>query len=204
MRVISDNYVAPGTQVSGRLGNTVFSGTVVHSPSTEERLGNLEKRLAAVESPSRAQINKLESTVLNVKSRLGRLEGGDTMDDRIRHLEKRIFHLQHRGGGLSSSLFKDNAEGFHFHGAIGPNTLMPTVDKMEQSVSDIEKLPSPDKIIRPVMKRLDVMESRINDLMAGGEDPRSTIGGLEKRLVDLENKAKVFKKKLVVPDDDAR
>jgi hypothetical protein len=189
--------------VSGRVGNNLFAGTVTSSPNTEERLANLEKRLAAVEKPATDQVRKLQDTMRNMKRRISSIEGTTTMKDRISILEKRIFQLQHRPRGLSASLFKDNEEGFHFHGAIGPNTLMPAVDRMEASVSAAEKLPGPAQVVRPVLRRLDHLESRIDELTAG-EHPRDTATKLERRLVKLEKQARSFSGELAAPEEDRR
>jgi len=187
--------------VSGRVGNSLFSGTVINSPNTEERLGNLEKRLAAVEKPSKEQVRKLQETMRNMKRRVSAIEGTTTMKDRITHLEKRIFQVQHRARGLSASLFKDNAEGFHFHGAIGPNTLMPKVDRMEAGIAAAERQPDPAKVVRPIMRRLERMEDRIDDITTQEEHPRDTVTKLERRLVKLERQARGFAGELVAPED---
>jgi hypothetical protein len=197
---MSDKYIAPGTEVTGRVGNSLFAGTVTSSPNTEERLANLEKRLAAVEKPAKDQVRKLQDTVRNFKRRISAVEGTATMKDRISVLEKRIFKLQHRAHGLPASLFKDNEEGFHFHGAIGPNKLTPELDKMEQKVAKVEKLPAPEQVVRPVMRRLDRIEQRIDELTSK-EHPRDTATKLERRLAKLERQARRYAGELAPPAD---
>ena len=128
------------------------------------------------------------------------VEGTATMKDRIAVLEKRIFRLENRPHGLPASLFKDNAEGFHFHGAIGPNTLTPQVDRMEAKVAAAERLPAPEQVVRPVMRRLDRIEQRVDELTAG-EHPRDTATKLERRLAKLERQARAFAGELAPPAD---
>ena len=160
----------------------------------------MEKRLAVIEKPANDQVRKLQDTVRNFKRRVSAIEGTATMKDRIAVLEKRIFRLQHRSHGLDASLFKDNAEGFHFHGAIGPNKLSPAVDKMEARVAAAERLPGPEQVVRPVMRRLDRIELRVNDLLAG-EHPRDTAAKLERRLAKLEKQARGFTGELAPAED---
>ena len=57
VKVISDKYIAPGTPVSGKVGNAAFAGTVVGSPNHQERMGNIERRLKALEPDNKEEVN---------------------------------------------------------------------------------------------------------------------------------------------------
>ena len=56
VKVISDKYIAPGTPVSGKVGNAAFIGTVVGSPNHQERMGNIERRLKALEPDNKEEV----------------------------------------------------------------------------------------------------------------------------------------------------
>ena len=56
VKVISDKYIAPGTQVSGSVGNAAFVGTVVGSPNHQERMGNIERRLKSLEPDHKEEV----------------------------------------------------------------------------------------------------------------------------------------------------
>lgn len=185
VRVLSDKYVAPGTPVSGRVGNSMFAGTVIGSPNTKERLAALEKRLSALEDPNKKQVVDLHDEIKDVEGRLSKIEGKKTIKDRMGELEDRINDLENKPDSLDSSLIKNNEEGFHFHGSIGPNTVEPSVDSVEAGLAAIEKAPGPEEAVRPVVNRLDEVQQRIDDL-EDSTHPKKTIAVLEKRLVSLE------------------
>ncbi len=56
VKIISDKYIAPGTPVSGSVGNAAFAGTVVGSPNHQERMGNIERRLKALEPDNKEEV----------------------------------------------------------------------------------------------------------------------------------------------------
>eukprot|EP00287_Rhodomonas_sp_CCMP768_P011171 CAMPEP_0196717868 /NCGR_PEP_ID=MMETSP1091-20130531/1181_1 /TAXON_ID=302021 /ORGANISM="Rhodomonas sp., Strain CCMP768" /LENGTH=293 /DNA_ID=CAMNT_0042058373 /DNA_START=8 /DNA_END=889 /DNA_ORIENTATION=+ len=185
VRVLSDKYITPGTPVSGRVGNSMFAGTVIGSPNTKERLADMEKRLSALEKPAKNQVVDLHDELHDVEGRLNRLEGKKTIKERVGELEDRIDNLEHTPPALDSNIIKDNEEGFHFHGHIGPNTVEPSVDQVESGLTAIEKAPGPAEAIRPVVNRLDEVSERVNEL-EDSTHPKKTIATLEKRLVALE------------------
>ena len=188
VKVISDKYIAPGTPVSGRVGDSMFSGTVVGSPNNAERLSDMEKRLSALEKPAKDQVIDLHHEVESMQDRLRRLEGTKSIKERIDYLEERFEELEKRPPSLDWRLIKDNSEGFHFHGSIGPNTVEPSVDKLETGLSKLEKKPGPEEVVRPIVSRLDDIEQRIDDI-SGGIDPKRTMANLERRLAALERLA---------------
>lgn len=188
VKVLSDKYIAPGTSVSGSVGDAQFSGTVVNAASTQERLGNIETRVGALEAPAKKQVDNIKDEIGELNGRLRNLEGGMTMDERVDYLEKRIKELESRPPAFNPSLIKNNAEGFHFHGAIGPNTLEPKLDTVEQSIAQIEREPSEKDVVEPVRSRLDDLARRIDDI-SDGMNPRRMMGKLEKRVIALEHNA---------------
>jgi len=191
VRVLSDKYISPGTPVSGRVGNSIFTGTVIGSPNTQERLGNMEKRLSALEKPAKQQVEDLKTRLSNMKARLRNLEGRKSIKERIDDLQERIRKLEDAPPALDPNMFKMNREGFHFHGSIGPNTVEPTVDRVEQAVRAVEKAPTPEEAVEPVVNRLDEIEARMDKAEESG-NPKKTLAGLEKRLVALERQASTY------------
>lgn len=89
---------------------------------------------------------------------------------------------------MDYSLIKDNPQGFHFHGNIGPNTLNPHLDDIEHGISKIEQQPGPDEAIDPVRHRLNDVERKIETLGGLGE-PRHEVTKLEKRILQVEKEA---------------
>eukprot|EP00960_Hanusia_phi_P025612 745764-Hanusia_phi.AAC.3 len=96
VKVISDKYIAPGTPVSGTVGNAGFLGTVVGSPNNLQRIGNIERRLEALEPRSRGEVQALQRKVKRLKRQLDHLEGHKTVQERLLELEKRIVELEKR------------------------------------------------------------------------------------------------------------
>jgi len=188
IRVMSDKFIQPGTPVSGRVGNSMFKGTVTQSPNGQERLANMEKRLAQLEEPAKGDVVDIHNQLQNFDGRLRTLEGSQTMDDRVDDLERKITRLENQKPGLDYRKIKYNREGFHFHGSIGPNQLEPSLNKVEENLSDIEKGPEPEEIVEPVATRLVDIEERINDI-SDEIKPKTKMAKLEKRLVALEHQA---------------
>jgi len=188
IRVMSDKYIQPGTPVSGRVGNSMFKGTVAQSPNDQERLANMEKRLAQLEEPAKGDVIDIHHQLQDFDGRLRNLEGSKTMEQRVDELERKITDLENQKPGLDWRKIKYNREGFHFHGSIGPNQLEPSLNKVEEGLSDIEKGPTPEEVIEPVATRLEDIEERINDI-ADEIKPQDKMAKMEKRLVALENQA---------------
>jgi polyhydroxyalkanoate synthesis regulator phasin len=188
IRVMSDKYIQPGTPVSGRVGNSMFKGTVTQSPNVQERLADMEKRLAQLEVPAKQPIIDMHKTLQDYDSRLRTLEGSQTMEERVDELERKITALENQKPGLDWRKIKYNREGFHFHGSIGPNNLEPSLDKVEENLSDIEKGPEPEEVVEPVATRLEEVEARINEI-ADEIKPKDKMAKLEKRLAALEKQA---------------
>ena len=90
--------------------------------------------------------------------------------------------------GLDVNLIKENPQGFHFHGNIGPNVLTPHLDDLENGITQIEQAPGPDEAVEPVKHRLNDIERKIEEL-GGVSGPRHEVAKLEKRIVQLEKKA---------------
>jgi hypothetical protein len=188
IRVMSDKYIQPGTPVSGRVGDSMFQGTVTQSPNDQERLANMEKRLAQLEEPARGDIVYLHNGLDDVDRRLHHLEGTKTMEERVDELDRKITDLENQKPGLDWRKVKYNGEGFHFHGSIGPNELEPSLNKVEEGLSEIEKGPAPEEVVAPVAERLEDIEARINDI-SDAIKPKDQMAKLEKRLVALEKQA---------------
>jgi hypothetical protein len=188
IRVMSDKYIQPGTPVSGRVGNSVFSGTVAQSPNDQERLANMEKRLAQLEEPAKGDIVDIHKQLQDFDGRLRQLEGSKTMEQRVDDLERKITQLENQKPGLDWRKIKYNREGFHFHGSIGPNMLEPSLNKVEENLSDVEKGPTPEEVVEPVATRLSDIEERINEV-ADEIRPKDKMAQMEKRLVALEKQA---------------
>ncbi|KAJ1488211.1 hypothetical protein T484DRAFT_2125376 [Baffinella frigidus] len=188
VKVLSDKYISPGTDVSGRVGDSMFSGTVVNAAGTQERLGNMETRVGALEAPAKKQVDDIKTEIGDLNGRLRDMEGGTTMEERVDYLEKRIKELETRPPAFNSAFIKNNEEGFHFHGAVGPNTLEPKLDTVEQSIAQMEHQPSEKDVIDPVRSRLDDVSRRLDEI-TDGLTPRKTMGELEKRAIALEHNA---------------
>jgi hypothetical protein len=188
IRVMSDKYMQPGTPVSGRVGNSMFKGTVVQSPNDQERLANMEKRLAQLEEPGTQDIVDIHKQLQDFDGRLRQIEGSKTMEQRVDDLEEKMTRLENQKPGLDWRKIKYNREGFHFHGSIGPNTLEPSLNKVEETLSDVEKGPTPEEVVEPVATRLNDIEERINEV-ADEIKPHDRMAQMEKRLVALEKQA---------------
>jgi chromosome segregation ATPase len=188
IRVMSDKYIQPGTPVSGRVGNSMFKGTVTQSPNDQERLANMEKRLAQLEEPAKGAVIDIHKTLQDFDGRLHHLEGSQTMEERVDELQRKISDLENQKPGLDWRKIKYNREGFHFHGSIGPNTLEPSLNKVEENLAEIEKGPEPEEIVEPVATRLEDIEERINDI-SDEIKPQDKMAKMEKRLAALENQA---------------
>ena len=173
---------------SGRVGNSVFSGTVAQSPNDQERLANMEKRLAQLEEPAKGDIVDIHKQLQDFDGRLRQLEGSKTMEQRVDDLERKITQLENQKPGLDWRKIKYNREGFHFHGSIGPNMLEPSLNKVEENLSDVEKGPTPEEVVEPVATRLSDIEERINEV-ADEIRPKDKMAQMEKRLVALEKQA---------------
>jgi hypothetical protein len=119
IRVMSDKYMQPGTPVSGRVGNSMFKGTVVQSPNDQERLANMEKRLAQLEEPGTQDIVDIHKQLQDFDGRLRQIEGSKTMEQRVDDLEEKMTRLENQKPGLDWRKIKYNREGFHFHGEGG-------------------------------------------------------------------------------------
>ena len=188
IRVLSDKYIQPGTAVSGRVGNAMFKGTVAQSPSEQERLADMEKRLASLEEPAQGDIANIHHTLNDFDGRLRTLEGSKTMEERVDELQHKIADLENQKPGLDYRLIKNNREGFHFHGSIGPNELEPSLDKVEQNLADVEKGPDVQEVVEPISVRLHEIEERINDI-SDSVKPQDKMAKLEKRLAALQKQA---------------
>jgi hypothetical protein len=96
VRVISDKYIAPGTPVSGNVGGAAFMGTVVGSPNHQERIGSIERRIAALEPSAKGSVNALQRKLDRLKRTLRRMEGHKTIEERVEELSKRVIDLERR------------------------------------------------------------------------------------------------------------
>jgi len=190
VRVISDKYIAPGTPVSGTVGDAGFMGTVVGSPNNQERVGNIERRLEALEPRANEKLTNMRRQLNKLKRKLFKLEGHKTVEQKMKELEKRVVELEKRPpveGGLN---FDGNVAGFHFVGALGTRGIAPRIDKIDSRISAIEARPKPDEAVKPVADKIDDLNERLDDLQDedGTFTYKAEMTELEKRLCDLEKK----------------
>jgi hypothetical protein len=96
VRVISDKYIAPGTPVSGKVGDAAFMGTVVGAPNFQERIGSMERRISALEPSAKGSVTALKNKLDRMKRSLSRMEGHKTIEERMEELSKRVIDLERR------------------------------------------------------------------------------------------------------------
>uniref|UniRef100_A0A7S0F1U0 Uncharacterized protein n=2 Tax=Hanusia phi TaxID=3032 RepID=A0A7S0F1U0_9CRYP len=192
VKVISDKYIAPGTPVSGTVGNAGFLGTVVGSPNNLQRIGNIERRLEALEPRSRGEVQALQRKVKRLKRQLDHLEGHKTVQERLLELEKRIVELEKRPPSENALAFSGNVAGMHFTGAIGPTdypNLASRIDKIDSRIAALESRPKPSAAVKPIKEKVNELEDRLNELTnpEGVVTAKNEMADMERRLSELEN-----------------
>eukprot|EP00287_Rhodomonas_sp_CCMP768_P013415 CAMPEP_0196719988 /NCGR_PEP_ID=MMETSP1091-20130531/2870_1 /TAXON_ID=302021 /ORGANISM="Rhodomonas sp., Strain CCMP768" /LENGTH=310 /DNA_ID=CAMNT_0042061089 /DNA_START=76 /DNA_END=1008 /DNA_ORIENTATION=+ len=190
VRVISDKYIAPGTPVSGTVGDSGFMGTVVGSPNNQERVGNIERRLEALEPSANEKVNDMKRKLNKLKRKLFKLEGHKTVEQKMEELEKRVVELERRPPTTGGLNFAGNVAGFHFTGALGTRGIAPRIDKIDSRISAMEARPKPTDAAKPVEDKIDDLNERLDDLTDddGTFTYKQEMAELEKRLCDLETK----------------
>jgi hypothetical protein len=169
VRVISDKYIAPGTQVSGTVGGHAFMGTVTKSPNKLARIGNIERRLSQLEPQSKKGIDAMKEKLEEMEKKLQALEGHQTMDQKVKALETHIVDLERRPPSSDGLLFDGNAAGFHFVGALGEtNDMRNRIDSLDSRLSALEGRDAPEQAVKPLDDKLDEMEKRL-DKLTGSE-----------------------------------
>jgi len=188
VRVISDKYIAPGTPVSGTVGDSGFMGTVIGSPNNQERVGNIERRLEALEPHQNEKVQDMTRKLNLLKRKLFKLEGHKTPKQKMAELEKRVIELEKRPPVKNGMNFEGNVAGFHFIGALGTRGIATRIDKIDSRISAIEARPKPDEAVKPIEKRLDDLNERLDDLQDddGTFTYKAELAEMEKRLCDLE------------------
>eukprot|EP00291_Cryptomonas_curvata_P026347 CAMPEP_0172175392 /NCGR_PEP_ID=MMETSP1050-20130122/14200_1 /TAXON_ID=233186 /ORGANISM="Cryptomonas curvata, Strain CCAP979/52" /LENGTH=288 /DNA_ID=CAMNT_0012847485 /DNA_START=158 /DNA_END=1024 /DNA_ORIENTATION=+ len=193
VKVISDKYIAPGTQVSGSVGNAAFVGTVVGSPNHQERMGNIERRLKALEPDHKEEVLLLRSRLKKLGKELRRLEGHKTVAERMEALEKQIIELEKNPPAEDTATFSGNIAGMHFVGGVSPigrNGLSQRMDRIEDRLSKIEQRPTPKDYMKPAEERLAGLEARVAALTRDGGlvKAKQQMAAMERDLARLERR----------------
>jgi len=189
VRVLSDKYIAPGTTVNGMLGDKNFQGMVTGAPSKLARIGNIERRLGALEPHNHGRIDKLRAKLENMEVKLERLEGHKTVQQRIEEMEKEIRLMEKRPPTKSGMLFGGNVADFHFQGQLGENdNFRRRVDSLDARLSGIEARDDPDQAAKPLYKEIDKLQRRVTalDSKGGRVQQMKHMAKLEKRLSEIE------------------
>jgi hypothetical protein len=69
---------------------------VVGSPNHQERIGSIERRIAALEPSAKGSVNALQRKLDRLKRTLRRMEGHKTIEERVEELSKRVIDLERR------------------------------------------------------------------------------------------------------------
>ena len=188
VRVISDKYIPPGTPVSGKVGAAGFMGTVVGAPNSQERVGNIERRLAALEPRAKGEVKALKKKLARMNRQLTRLEGKKTISERLVDLEKRLVELERRPPSKHGLTFAGNIAGLHFVGTLGSRSLADRIDRIDARITAIQSRPKPVEFAKPLEKKLDELEERMAELGSPGGKfaAKQEMAEMEARLKKLE------------------
>jgi hypothetical protein len=167
VRVISDRYIPPGTPVSGQVGSAGFMGTVVGAPNNQERVGNIERRLEALEPRRKGEVLALQKKLARMNRQLGRLEGKQTVSERLEDEEKRLVALERRPPSKHGLVFAGNIAGLHFTGTLGSRSLADRIDRIDARITALQARPQPDEFVRPVERKLEEIEEYMGHLKSG-------------------------------------
>uniref|UniRef100_A0A7S0YFT1 Uncharacterized protein n=1 Tax=Hemiselmis tepida TaxID=464990 RepID=A0A7S0YFT1_9CRYP len=189
VRVVSDKYIAPGTKVNGMVGGNNFQGTVTQAPNKFARIGNIERRLGALEPANRGRMERMKAKLEKMDRKLMRLEGHKTIQEKVDDLEKEIVALEKRPPTPHGMLFAGNVAGFHFTGSLGKTDgFRRRVDRLDARLSNLEARESPGEVAKPLQKMASRIERRLDELQGDGGrlTQRKELAGLEKRLREVE------------------
>lgn len=188
VRVISDKYIPPGTPVSGKVGSAGFMGTVVGAPNNQERVGNIERRLEALEPRAKGEVTALKKKLSRMNRQLERLEGKKSLAERMVDLEKRLVELEKRPPSKHGLVFSGNVAGLHFTGTLGSRSLADRIDRIDARITAIQSRPKPVEFVKPIEKKVKELEDRLADLSSdsGKFTAKGEMAEMEDRLSALE------------------
>jgi len=188
VRVISDKYIPPGTPVSGTVGSAGFMGTVVGAPNNQERVGNIERRLEALEPAAKSTVEALKKKLARMNRQLAHLEGKKSIPERMVDLEKRLVEVEKRPPSKTGLVFSGNVAGLHFVGTLGSRSLADRIDRIDARITAIQSRPKPVEFAKPIMKKVEELEDRMADLSSdnGKFTAKSEMAEIEERLGALE------------------
>lgn len=189
VQVLSDRYIAPGTEVNGMLGGKNFKGTVTGAPTNLARIGNIERRLGALEPSNHGRIDKLKAKLDRVDIQLESLEGHKTVQQHIEEIEKELVTLEQRPPVKNGMLFAGNVADFSFQGSLGHNDgFRRRVDRLDARLSAIEGRSDPTQAAKPLYKMVSMLENRLKNLQGygGRVQQMKHMANLEERLAKIE------------------
>jgi hypothetical protein len=188
VRVISDKYIPPGTPVSGKVGSAGFMGTVVGAPNNQERVGNIERRLEALEPAAKGEVKSLKKKLARMNRELEHLEGKKSITERLVDAEKRLVELEKSPPSKHGLVFSGNIAGLHFVGTLGKRDLADRIDRIDARITAIQSRPKPVEFAKPIEKKVQELEDRMADLSTenGKFSAKQEMAEMEERLSALE------------------
>ena len=162
-------------------------GTVVGAPNNQERVGNIERRLEALEPRAKGEVGALKKKLRRMNRQLEHLEGKKSIAERMVDLEKRLVDLEKKPPSKHGLIFSGNIAGLHFTGALGSRNLADRIDRIDARITAIQSRPKPVEFAKPIAKKVAELENRLADLQSdnGKFTAKQEMGEMEERLAAL-------------------
>mmetsp|Transcript_18558 Transcript_18558/g.42369 ORF Transcript_18558/g.42369 Transcript_18558/m.42369 type:complete len:453 (-) Transcript_18558:2216-3574(-) len=139
VKLLTDQFVAPGTAVTGMVAGKVFKGVVTKAPSLENRLDEAEKRMREMAPPVCDEICKLEKEIQKTQRRIQDYKDSRHLRKEADALEKRMDALEKPHPPPETVAILGNWAGFKFELPDGPNSYAPRVENIESRMDEIPK-----------------------------------------------------------------
>jgi len=167
VKLLSDQFVAPGTAVSGMVAGKIFKGIVTKAPSFDERLDEAEKRVRELAPPVCGEMCKLEREIAMVGKRIKEFKASEGLRKETARLEKRMHRLENPPPPPETVAILGNWAGFKFdfpEGEEGPNIYGSRIDTLAKSMEEAPNANDYIKAAEPIYERTRALEKKLNDL----------------------------------------
>ncbi|KAJ1494630.1 hypothetical protein T484DRAFT_1877322 [Baffinella frigidus] len=189
VKLLSDQFVAPGTAVSGMVAGKIFKGVVTKAPSFDERMDEAEKRVRELAPPICGEMCQLEREIAMVGKRIKEFKASKNLRKETAALEKRMHRLEHPAPPPETVAILGNWAGFKFdfpEGEEGPNIYGSRIDVLAKSMATAPSVDDYVKAAEPIYAKTRALEKKLDDLQ-GLKSYSERMELLKKELAAVDN-----------------
>jgi len=183
IKLLSDQYLAPGTSVTGMVAGKIFKGTVTKAPSMQDRLDEAEKRIREAAPPVCDEMCELNKGIRAAEHRIADFKASRKMRKEAAALEKRVAKIEHPAPPPETVSILGNWAGFKFDLPQGPDVYGARIKDMKARLAAIPK--GYVQAVEPLYEKTRGLEKKL-DQLEGLKTVRERIDLLRKELGDAE------------------